>query len=78
MRRIRALGLDLSLSALGLGLGRLDLRRKLLLILAQLADFVAQAQQVFVVLAQPDQLVALGLRAGALWRRPLRQSHRYV
>src|ERR1017187_8441770 len=60
--RIRAQRLNLSLRALGLRLGGLDLRGELLLLLAQLAHFVAQAQQVFVVLAQPGQLITSSLR----------------
>src|ERR1017187_2160869 len=65
-RRVRAQGLHLSLRALGLRLGGLHLRGKLLLLLSQLAYFVAQAQQVFVVLAQPGQLIASSLRLGLL------------
>ena len=71
LRRILAqhLGLGLSilglyLSALNLSLRSLDLLGHLLLLVAKLADLIAQAEQVFIVLAQPRQFIVFGLRQG--------------
>ena len=63
--RNRAQGLNLSLRSLDLRLGCLSLCDKLLVLFAQFADFVPQAQQVLVVFAQPGHFIAGRFRAGA-------------